>query len=340
MTENISTLQERFADEEALSIQSLKGEGFDPRYAFRRDPYELIARPQVRLDAGRLRDYIDTIEINSAHRFSNSLEQLVNAIALASLLSNNNQRPITIRTPDFWYLPKEEVRLSAAVTLSNRNDYPNDGNLTIKGSFFYLSTLKPIFSKTPVKYMELQRIARHISISEYIEPLSEDDLVIHLRSGDVFIKDGGHPEYGQPPLAYYRKIVDSRSWRSVHLVFEDKGNVVIDPLIGFISGRGIPLRIHSGTLESDLSILMSAKTLVAGIGSFIPGVASISNNIKSVYGFERYANWGNGKLNVILCEDVAKDYVSAVMSKNWRNLPEQRSLMISYPDESVVLPKN
>ena len=198
-----------------------------------------------------------------------------------------------------------------------------------------MGTLGPLFQPPPNRYLDLQLVADKISVGS-ATAFRDDDLVVHVRSGDVFVGNGAHPGYGQPPLAYYRRIISSREWNKIHLVFEDCGNPVISPLVQFVESLGIPLIRHSGSLESDLSVLLSARTLVAGIGTFMSGVVSISKNVKTIYGFERYANWGNVDLNVIMVSDSKRDYVGSILTNNWRNTPEQRELMLTYPDENLA----
>ncbi len=48
----------------------------------------------------------------------------------------------------------------------------------------------------------------------------------------MFFKSQGriHPDYGQPPLAFYCKAVEHAKPRIVHLVYQDMRNPVIRPL--------------------------------------------------------------------------------------------------------------
>lgn len=46
----------------------------------------------------------------------------------------------------------------------------------------------------------------------------ESSLVIHVRGGDVFKSGEVHSGYAQPPLVFYRDIINSRSWGRVYVV--------------------------------------------------------------------------------------------------------------------------
>ena len=52
------------------------------------------------------------------------------------------------------------------------------------------------------------------------DPQFEKALVVHLRSGDIFRKDRPNPNYGQPPLFFYYKVltwIEGCSYVTIHL---------------------------------------------------------------------------------------------------------------------------
>ena len=110
------------------------------------------------------------------------------------------------------------------------------------------------------------------------EPLREDDLVIHIRAGDVFRKEQVHPKYGQPPLAYYLTVLRQRRWRSVHWCTRTTHNPVIEPLLDHLRAEGIEPTTVVTDLTSTIEFLLTAKTIVAGRGTFIPTIAGLSSN--------------------------------------------------------------
>jgi hypothetical protein len=44
-----------------------------------------------------------------------------------------------------------------------------------------------------------------------------DDLVINIRSGDVFVNRINR-NYGQPPLCFYQKIIDDNKFKNIYLM--------------------------------------------------------------------------------------------------------------------------
>lgn len=166
--------------------------------------------------------------------------------------------------------------------------------------------------------------------------LSEETLVIHLRGGDVF---GGReaPEYGQPPLGFYVKVLTHRTWRQVVIVHEDHRNPVLQGLLDYCRSEGIPARPVSGTLQDDLAVLLSAEHLVASRGTFGPAVVGLSRCAKNIYYFEdKFAIYPpKTGLTLFRAEDTSGEYRDKILKSNWQHSPSQLALMLSYDSEKI-----
>ena len=169
--------------------------------------------------------------------------------------------------------------------------------------------------------------------------VSDGVLTIHLRSGDVF-GTNPHPGYGQPPLSFYRLIVDSRKWESVEVVAEDSSNPCRDPLLSYLAECGIPASVTGETLADATRALSSARNLVASRGTFAPAILYLTEATKKVFVF-------NGEIDKIpggpqhSYQNVYDDsgtYTEAVLSSNWRNSKSQRQLMLDYPEIRLSMP--
>jgi hypothetical protein len=168
------------------------------------------------------------------------------------------------------------------------------------------------------------------------EPPGADEVVIHLRAGDIF-GPAPHPNYGQPPLAYYQSVVASLRAEGIGrvcLVYEDRGNPVIAALEEWLAAEGLPCRHQSGRVEEDIAFLMAARHLVFGSGSFGHGICLLAGQIASVHAFDRmglYEGLPNiGRLR--LAHDAGGGYIP---DWGWTNAPEQRQLMIDYPASAI-----
>lgn len=166
-------------------------------------------------------------------------------------------------------------------------------------------------------------------------------LHIHLRSGDVFGAPRVNPLYGQPPLAFYRLVVEDAIRRlgigRVVLVHEDEANPCIAALRDWLGARGIPQASQSGSFEADVGALLAAEHLVIAKGTFALPICLLAPRLRHVYGFrdlsgtEVLAARGGRRWRVA---DAAGGYIP---EGGWRNTPAQRAMMLDYPPEALRL---
>ncbi|CAM3022752.1 hypothetical protein JHFBIEKO_3124 [Methylobacterium mesophilicum] len=184
--------------------------------------------------------------------------------------------------------------------------------------------IRPLFNRLPVRFIE--------------KPI--DQLLIHIRSGDIF-STWVAPHYPQPPLAFYKIVIqrllaDGRI-SSIKMVFENRLNPVITALESYISEINIPLTTQSGTLADDVAALANGRYLVFGLGTFGPGVCHLSEHVEEVFFFA--SGWPQhfqgiptiGKIVEVI--DIAGEYTKV---GEWDNSPERRRLMIDYPIENLA----
>ena len=179
---------------------------------------------------------------------------------------------------------------------------------------------------------------RALSLDYEVQSFAPDCLVIHLRGGDVF-SERDVTNYGQPPLAYYLKVLDHKKWGSVRIVYQDDLNPVLPGIISACLDRGIPCEKSSGTLLQDLQVLLQAQVLVGGRGTFLPAVAGLSSHVSQVYFFEdkfRIEPPRHG-IQVWRVIDAKGEYKQRILSGNWHNTVEQRNLMLSYLDKDLSI---
>lgn len=171
-------------------------------------------------------------------------------------------------------------------------------------------------------------------------PKPDDELIIHIRSGDVF-STWVNAAYIQPPLAFYTLVIDrfrqaGRITR-VKLVYENRLNPVIDALEAHLSAHAIPFTVQSGSIVEDTAALVNGRHLVFGFGTLGPAICYLSDSVETVVSF---ANGYDHKFreiptvkNVVEVTD-AGDYIRP---GGWNNSPEQRRVMIEYPESNLRL---
>ncbi len=233
-------------------------------------------------------------------RLGNNIIQLYNAIHIALYYKETIKLPIH----NFF-----NVNIIKEYFKNNKN------NLLIKDSwdFFNKSKLKNIPNEAfEINTEETINILINAFIIKQndIKKLDEDTVVIHIRSGDIF-NNNPHPGYVPPPLAYYVNILNNNQFNKIIIIAEDKKNPVIDELLKLYPNSFY----EKNSLEDDIKIILGATNLIESIGTFIPSLLMLSNNIVKKYSTSTYEN------------ELINYYLN---NKPWKNTQKQRELIISY----------
>ena len=172
-------------------------------------------------------------------------------------------------------------------------------------------------------------IMKDIFLYKNVESLGDNDLVIHIRSGDIFSPywAGPHPDYIMPPLSYYTNIINNNNYENIYLIAEDNLNPCINKLLELYPN--IQFTIQS--LEKDINTILSAVNIVISYGTFIPQLMFVSDNIKNMYSPSYTEHDNNGFVEVpnynIIITDL-NQYRYEMYP--WRNIPEQYNKMLTY----------
>ena len=167
---------------------------------------------------------------------------------------------------------------------------------------------------------------------EMREDITANDLVVHVRSGDIYFRERVG-NWGQPPVAYYEKIIREGQWSRVFVVCEDNESPVLRPIAALCQNLGIEHFFQSGTLAEDLALLASAPNLVVGRGTFAPAVVLLNMALEQVFFFEdRFdSKFLDPSTELVRVVDERGSYRESVLQGRWVNSAEQRELMVSYP---------
>ena len=164
--------------------------------------------------------------------------------------------------------------------------------------------------------------------------ISHNNLFIYIRSGDIFIKP--HPVYKQPPLCFYKKVLDYFSFNKIYLIAVNKNNPVIEKLF-----KDYPNIIYNtNSLKIDISYIINAYNIVGGaISTFLSRMIELNNNIYFLwtfkfkrYSFKKFLNfeiinfYSINKIKIFLLFASSK-YIQEMAI--WKNTKEQRYLMIN-----------
>ena len=228
-------------------------------------------------------------------RLGNNIIQLSNLIDIA--ISYKHNIKINVEKLVFFDLSVIENYFSK---------YNNSQKITDPHNFFYETRLP--FSRNIFKQNAEQRneILQKAFLLKNINTVPENELVIHIRSGDIF-NSNPHPNYVPPPLSYYRKEISKYNYEKIHIICEDTTNPVVNELLKLYKNA-----VHKkNTLEKDIRIILGATNILFSVGTFIPALMLLSKNIKCIHNS---------------FEDERYDRTM----RPWKNTTNQRSYILTY----------
>ena len=159
---------------------------------------------------------------------------------------------------------------------------------------------------------ERNKILQNAFLIKNINKLNENDVVIHIRGGDLF-SSKPNAKYIPPPLSYYIKQLNKRKYEKIHIICEDTKNPVVNELLKLYKNAVY----EKNSLEKDIRIILGATNIIFSIGTFIPSLMLLSNNIKYIYG--KSTSNDNEEL---------KEYCKNM--KPWKNTEKQRNYILTY----------
>ena len=118
--------------------------------------------------------------------------------------------------------------------------------------------------------------------------VNKNDLIIHIRSGDIFQHKGETdyaPDYSQPPLCFYQKILEQFKFSDIYIIAEDN---TFNPVIEELKKKYPKIKYNQNSLEIDLSYLIYGYNIVGSISSFLISSIKLNDNIKFFWEYDRY----------------------------------------------------
>ena len=197
-------------------------------------------------------------------------------------------------------------------------------NITNPDEFFNLENkIKNIDKKVfDLNKDETVEIIRNFFVIKNTPPLNINDLVIHIRSGDVFIKNP-NGRYIMPPLSYYADIIDNNNFDEIYLIAEDTKNPCVNGLLKLYP----KIRFKLQSLDEDIKLILGATNLAMSNGTMTSALLIFSTNIKNLY--KASYSHKNRFLDKIKLFETELDEYEKYMTP-WKNTPEQLNIMMTY----------
>lgn len=215
---------------------------------------------------------INKIYLSSRCRFGNCIFYLNKVMSYCEILGC---KYILLNKKYFWFIKNSIIlKNKIEIKLSNRKN--------LKDAYKYGINYHNFFGiKTEIKINEIR--------NEIINNLPKikifkNDLYIHIRSEDIFKIKKIKIEYIQPPLCFYKSILNNFKFQNIYIISSDNLNPVINKLISYF-----PTIINNkNNLKYDISILLNAYNLVGSTSSFFLSILQLNNNIKFLWDYNIY----------------------------------------------------
>lgn len=178
---------------------------------------------------------------------------------------------------------------------------------------------------TEFRRIALQYVRPRLKLS-VDHAFGDDDLVIHLRGGDVFDRRlSANGAYVQNPFAFYRRLI-TRHERTI--IVAEPGD--LNPLLPDLSTLPT-VTVLSGSIQDDFSLLLGARNLASsGVGTFAVAAALCSDNLRTFYCSDRYLI---EHLNPEMLVGIDVNCIRLdgyIKNGQWDNSDLQRKLMRAY----------
>lgn len=248
-------------------------------------------------------------------RTGNNILQIIRAIHFGIV---NKYNMLLFKHPYFSHGKVTKIILNINKTIKNN----------ISATFFNIKDIGCNDPNPQLMKMYFNKYLKNIFLfnkkKKYLD--TDNSLTIHIRGGDIFRGNGAHSAYVQPPLKYYKDIIESKDWDKIIVVYEDSGN----PCVNALREQNYEnIHFTSNNLETDINILCQSPNLVLGFGTFGLLLFFLNENIKNIY-IPKYVieelpngNWGDVTMNII-------DLPNYIKCGEWKNQESQKRMMLTY----------
>jgi hypothetical protein len=155
----------------------------------------------------------------------------------------------------------------------------SDQNEIIEGIFWNIESKISKEQKNEIIDMYIKKYIDY-ELLDNKEINYDNDLIIHIRSGDVFNKNFPLNYYTQPPYSFYKKIIEENNFKNIYILSE---NFNLNPVINKLLENYNNLQILSNDLDTDFKIMLNSQYFVNSNSTLSFVVNLLSKNKKMVY---------------------------------------------------------
>lgn len=248
---------------------------------------------------------VKSIFLSQKMFFGNQIQTLNNIIFVCEIL---RCRKMILNKKFFWYIKNRIIdrKFRRIIDIGDLNDYINTSTIIDKTGIF--------FNKLCENRMNVLRKEILANLPRVMT--NSHDLYIYIRSG-YFGSIYNH-DYFQPPLCYYKIILNNFKFKNIFLIAKDKINKIIDILLN--NYKFIIFKQNS--LQVDIAYLINAYNIVGLPSSFLYSILKMNYNLKIYW---HYGNHGfNFKPNIettIFKMEPSNEYSKQI--RFWKYFPKR-----------------
>ena len=237
-----------------------------------KDFIDLLIKPNV--------TEIKDIFFTSTLKYGNRMVILNNLMFYCELLGIKN---IYLDSNLTWFIKNKISTGKINIFMASSKDIDCDSNHIEcfkpgkTASFFFL--FQHHFKPQIRLYLIRNEVKKNLPKLE----INQNDLVIHIRSGDIF-EPKYQGSYSQPPLCFYQKVINKFKFNKIYLIAQNKNNPVINKIL-----EEFPNIIYQEqNIATDISYLVNAYNLVASVSTFLTTSVMLNDNLVKFFEYDIY----------------------------------------------------
>ena len=150
------------------------------------------------------------------------------------------------------------------IIVDDINKYYNTSVLIDKSFYFFY-----IRGDYRINLLKMEIIKNLPNIMTY-----PNDLYIYIRSGKLGSIYNWH--YFQPPLCFYKSIINNIKFRHIYIIAIDKTNKIIDILLNIYS----KIIYKQNSIKIDIAYLIKAYNVIGAASTFLQGILQLNDKIR------------------------------------------------------------
>jgi hypothetical protein len=218
------------------------------------------------------------IYIRDSWRFGNRMIMLSNMVYYIELLGE--KKNIYINNAHHWFFKDKIVTDYVNIEMVNDTQMNcNDSETYCIQGCPWLLTPQVIWPEIRMKVFKNELMKNLPKVKT-----SPKDLYIHIRSGDIYSSYYVHRSYPQPPLCFYKSILNHNKYRNAYIITENNKSPIIKKLV-----KEYPqIILNFNSLRNDLAVLINSYNLVGSVSSFVQVCLMLNDNIENYFEYDIY----------------------------------------------------